>query len=105
LKRNESDKLKKKEPPKKAVCYGCGQVGHMAKDKKCPKNNKEKKKTTAQIYMGREDTDNEESEPYEGSQYSLEGQEIGFKDKSQDEKESVQMHMYRTTEIEEDLKE
>jgi len=55
--------------------------------------------------MGREDTDNEESEPYEGSQYSLEGQEIGFKDKSQDEKESVQMHMYRTTEIEEDLKE
>ena len=37
------------------VCYGCGQTGHMAKDKNWPKNNKDKKKTTAQIYMGRED--------------------------------------------------
>jgi len=54
--------------------------------------------------VAREDTDNKESEPYESLQYNLEGQEIGFEGKSQDEKESIQMYMYRTTEIEEDLK-
>ena len=57
----------------------------MAKDKNCPKNNKDKKKTTMQIYAAREDK-SEESEPYGGSQYSLEGEEVGFKNESQEEK-------------------
>jgi len=90
----------------KAVCYGCGQTGHMAKDKECPKNNKnnkDKEKATAQIYMARED-ESEESEPYGGSQYSSEGEEAGLKNKSQ-EKEKVWMHMYRTEEFEEDFEE
>ena len=90
----------------KVVCYGCGQTGHMAKNKDCPKNNKnnkDKKKMTAQIYMARED-ESEESETYGGSQYSLEGEEEGFKNKSQEE-EKVQMHTYRTEEFEGDFKE
>ena len=73
-KKKETNDSKNKEPLKKVVCYGCGQTGHMAKDKDCPKNNKDKKKTTMQIYMAREDK-LEESEPYRGSQYSLEGEE------------------------------
>jgi len=86
----------------KAVCYGCGQTGHMAKDKECPKNNKnnkDKKKTTMQIYMARED-ESEESEPYRGSQYSSEGEGVGFENESQEE-EKVRMHTYRTEEFEE----
>jgi len=39
----------------------------MAKDKNCPKNNKDKKRTTMQIYVAREEEEMEESEPYEGS--------------------------------------
>jgi len=90
----------------KVVCYGCGQTGHMVKDKECPKNdknNKDKKKATAQIYMARED-ESEESEPYRGSQYSLEGEEAGFENKSQEE-EKVWMHTYRTEEFEKDFEE
>jgi len=56
-----------------------------------------------QIYVAREDK-SEEGEPYGGSQYSLEGKEVGFKNESQEEKE-VQMHMYRTEDFEEDFKE
>ena len=63
----------------------------MVKDKICPKNNKEKKRTTAQIYATREEDETEESEPHEGSQCSLEGE--------------VWMHMYRTKEFKEDFKE
>ena len=48
--------------------------------------------------MARED---EESEPYEGSQYSLEGK----KDESQGEEESIHMHTYRTEEIKEGIEE
>jgi len=48
--------------------------------------------------------ESEESEPYGGSQYSLEGEEVGFKNKSQEEEE-VQMYTYRTEEFEEDFKE
>jgi len=81
------------------VCYGCGQTGHMVKDKHCPKNNKDKKKVTMQIYTTRED-ESEESEPYGCSQYSSEGEEVRFENKSQEEEE-VQMHMYRTEEFEE----
>jgi len=68
------------------VCHGCDQTGHMVKDKNCPKNNKDKKKMTMQIYAARED-ESEESEPYRGSQYSLEGEEVGFKNESQEEEE------------------
>jgi len=71
-------------------------TGHMAKDKECPKNNKnnkDKKKMTVQIYAARED-ESEESEPYGGSQYSLEGEEAGFKNESKEE-EKVRMHIYR----------
>jgi len=67
------------------------------------KNNKDKKKTTAQIYMAREDK-SEESEPYRGSQYNSEGEEVGFENESQDE-EKVQMHTYRTEEFKEDFEE
>jgi len=84
------------------VCFGCGQTGHMAKDKICPKNSKEEKRMTMQIYVAREDNETEKSEPYEGSQYSSEGKEMGFEDKFQEEEEEVQMHMYRTKEFEED---
>jgi len=73
------------------------------KDKNCPKNNKDKKKMTMQIYTARED-ESEESEPYGGSQYSSEGKEAGFKNKSQEEEE-VQMHMYKMEEFEEDFEE
>jgi len=75
----------------------------MVKDKNCPKNNKDKKKMTAQIYVARED-ESEESEPYGGSQYSLEGEEVGFENESQEEEE-VWMHMYRMEEYEEDFEE
>ena len=49
--------LKKKETndSKNMVCYGCGQTGHMAKDKDCSKNNNDKKKMTVQMYAARED--------------------------------------------------
>jgi len=93
----------------KVVCYGCGQTGHMAKDKECPKNikniknNKDKKKMTTQIYTAREGK-SEESEPYGGSQYSSEGEEAGFENESQEE-EKVQMHTYRTEGFEEDFEE
>jgi len=80
-KRKESNELKSKESPKKVICFGCGQMGHLVKNKKCPKNNKEKTKVTVQIYTARDDED-EESEPYKGSQYSSEGEEMGFEDKS-----------------------
>jgi len=66
LKKKVTSDSKNKEPLKKAVCYGCGQTGHMAKDKNCSKNNKHKKKMTTQIYVAREDK-SEESEPYRGS--------------------------------------
>jgi len=85
LKKKETNDSKNKELLKKAVCYGCGQTGHMVKDKDCfknNKNNKDKKKTTMQIYAAREDK-SEESEPYGGSQYSLEGEEAGFENESQ----------------------
>jgi len=59
----------------------------MAKNKNCPKNNKDKKRMTVQIYIAREEEETEESEPYEGSQYSLEGEEMGFKNKFQEEEE------------------
>jgi len=75
----------------------------MAKDKNCPKNNKDKKKTAAQIYVAREDK-SEESEPYGGLQYSSEGEEVGFENESQEEKE-VRMHMYRTEEFKKDFEE
>ena len=101
-KKKETNDSKNKELLKKAVCYGCGQTGHMAKDKDCPKNNKDMK-MTLQMYMARED-ESEESEAYRGSQYSSEGEEVGFENKSQEE-EKVQMHTYRTEEFEEDFKE
>jgi len=100
-KKKETSDSKNKELLKKVVCYGCGQTGHMVKDKNCPKNNKDKKKTTMQIYVARED-ESEESELYGGSQYSLEGEEVGFENKSQEEEE-VWMHTYRTEEFEEDF--
>jgi len=103
LKKKETSDSKNKEPLKKVVCYGCGQTGHMVKDKNCPKNNKDKKKVTTQIYAARED-ESEESEPYRGLQYSSEGEEVGFENESQEE-EKVQMHTYRTEEFEEDFKE
>ena len=59
---------------------------------------------TVQIYVAREEDETEESEPYEGSQYSLEGEGMGFKDEFQEEEE-VQMHTYRTKEFKEDFKE
>jgi len=37
LKKKETNDSKNKEPLMKVVCYGCGQTGHMAKDKECPK--------------------------------------------------------------------
>jgi len=89
LKRKETNNSKNKEPLKKMVCFGCGQTGHMVKDKICPKNNKEKKRMTAQIYTAREEDETEESEPYKGSQYSSEEEEMGFKDKSQEEEGEV----------------
>jgi len=55
--------------------------------------------------MAREEDETEESEPYEGSQYSSEGEGMGFKDESQEEEGEVQMHMYRTKEFKEDFKE
>jgi len=57
LKKKETNDSKNKELLVKVVCYGCGQTGHMVKDKECPKNNKnnkDKKETTMQIYMARE---------------------------------------------------
>jgi len=66
-KRKETIDSKNKELLKKAVCYGCGQTGHMAKDKNCHKNNKDKKRMTMQIYAAREEEEMEESEPYKGS--------------------------------------
>ena len=75
----------------------------MVKDKNCPKNNKDKKRTTSQIYA-REEEEMEESEAYEGSQYSSEGERMGFEDESQEEEE-VWMHMYRTKEFEEEFEE
>jgi len=85
-KKKETNDSKNKEPLKKAVYYECGQTGHMVKDKNCPKNNKDKKMTTTQIYVARED-ESEESELYRGSQYSLEGEEAGFENESQEEEE------------------
>ena len=76
--RKETNDSKNKEPLKKVVCFGCGQTGHMAKDKKCPKNNKDKKRTTAQIYAAREEDETEESKLYEGSQYSSEGEDMAL---------------------------
>jgi len=104
LKRKETIDSKNKEPLKKVVCFGCGQTGHMVKDKNCPKNNKDKIRMTMQIYMVREEEEIEESEPYEGSQYSSEGEEMGFKNEFQEEEE-VRMHTYRTKEFKEDFKE
>ena len=80
-KRKETNDSKNKELLKKMVCFGCGQTGHMAKDKNCPKNNKDKKRMTAQIYTEREEDETEESEPYKGSQYSSEGEEMGLENK------------------------
>ena len=98
-KKKETSDSKDKELLKKAVCYGCGQAGHMVKNKNCPQNNKKKKKKTMQIYMARED-ESEESELYGGSQYSLEGEEAGFENESQEE-EKVWMHTYRTEDFKE----
>jgi len=53
--------------------------------------------------MARED-ESEESEPYGGSQFSSEGEEVRFKNESQEEGK-VWMHTYRTEEFEEDFKE
>ena len=64
--KKETNDSKNKEQLKKVVCYGCGQTGHMTKDKNCPKNNKDKKKVTTQIYAARED-ESEESKPHRGS--------------------------------------
>ena len=58
-----------------------------------------------QIYVAREEDEAEESEPYEGSQYSSEGEEMGFEDEFQEEEGEVQMHMYKTKEFKEDFKE
>jgi hypothetical protein len=96
---------RKDELPKKAVCFGCGQEGHIAKDPKCPKN-KAGKGTVAQMYAAREitqedgdkpgedqeeetapedgdvdeDEELDEGEPYEGSQYSSEGEELDWEE-------------------------
>jgi len=77
----------------------------MVKDKICPKNNKEKKRMTVQIYTAREEDEAEEGKPYEGSQYSSEGEEMGFEDEFQEEEGEVQMHTYRRKEFKEDFKE
>ena len=87
LKRKETINSKNKEPLKKVVCFRCGQTGHMVKDKNCPKNNKDKKRMITQIYTAREEEETEESEPYKGAQYSLEGEEMGFENESQEEEE------------------
>jgi len=92
----ETNNSKNKELLKKVVCFGCGQTGHMAKDKMYPKNNNKKKRTTVQIYAAREEDETEESEPYKGSQCSSEGAEMGFEDESQEEEGEVQMHTYIT---------
>jgi len=57
-----------------------------------------------QIYVAREEDETEESEPYKGSQYSSEGEEMEFKDEFQEEEGEVQMHMYRTKELKRTLK-
>ena len=36
--KKETNDSKNKELPIKVVCYGCGQTGHMAKDKECLEN-------------------------------------------------------------------
>ena len=86
-KRKETNNSKNKEPLKKVVCFRYGQRGHMVKDKKCPKNNKDKKRMTMQIYVAREEEETEESEPYKGSQYSSEGEEMRFENNFQEEEE------------------
>jgi Zinc knuckle len=80
-------------------CYNCREFGHMAKDNKCQPD-KKGKGTSAQMYAAREviqeddkedkpskdreegDTlskgEGEDGEPYEGSQYSSEGEEFEF---------------------------
>jgi len=71
LKRKKTNNSKNKELLKKVICFRCGQTGHIAKDRNCPKNNKDKKRTTVQIYAAREEEETEESEPYGGSQYTV----------------------------------
>jgi hypothetical protein len=80
-------------------CFSCGEFGHMAKDNKCQPD-KKGKGTSTQMYAAREviqeddvedepseDTEegddlpegeDEDGEPYEGSQYSSEGEEFEF---------------------------
>ena len=95
----------------KKKCFNCGSTDHLAKDKECPGNSQGKKITT-QMYMAREivqedeerdgqedlpegseeEEDNDKSnikdKPYEGLQYSSEGEDIDLEDlKSQDDKD------------------
>jgi hypothetical protein len=99
------------------VCFGCGQKGHKKRDPKCPKNN-QTKKVEAQLYAAREIIEEEEwdnqndseeeppvenEDPYYGSQYTSEGEEVEIDDFecqewSDQERLVEQMCMIRTQE-------
>jgi hypothetical protein len=99
------------------VCFGCGQKGHKKRDPKCPKNN-QTKKVEAQLYAAREIIEEEEwdnqndseeeppvenEDPYYGSQYTSEGEEVKIdnfecQEWSDQERLVDQMRMIRTRE-------
>jgi hypothetical protein len=123
----KSGPAKREEQMGDDVCYGCGQQGHRKRDPECPKNTSSKK-AAAQMYAAREileedsakgqnksddklSNDGEESEPskedpYYGSQYTSEGEEVEVDDFEQQEwsKEDHSMerlHVMRTMDIDE----
>jgi hypothetical protein len=106
---------KREDKIDKDICFGCGQKGHKKRDPKCPKNN-QTKKVEAQLYAAREIIEEEEwdnqnnseeeppvenEDPYYGSQYMLEGEEVKIDDfecQEWSDQECLvdQMHMIRT---------
>ena len=57
---------KKEEQVQKDTCYGCGQLGHRAKDLTCPKNSSDKKQFV-QLYAAREIVKEDDSTGRAGS--------------------------------------
>jgi hypothetical protein len=121
---------KKEDRIDEDVCFGCGQKGHKKRDPKCPKNILTNK-AAAQLYAAREiieeeepnddqndrvenhpvkdkgDSDSEDEEPYYGSQYTSEGEEVEIDDLkcqewSEQEQLVEQMHLIRVQEIQEE---
>ena len=119
---------KKNKQTEEDICYRCGQKGHKKRDLKCLKNTVPKNAAT-QMYTAREileedsadgqdqddeevsvennESQNEEDEdPYYGSQYTSEGEEVkvddfedlGWSDAGHS---TVRMHMLRTKDIDE----